>query len=99
MKKINLAQPRRKEPKNTEAYGAAFQWLQDNDPLDILEKIPGGDKAEAVALAFSNVYYDCTDPKDYPGFYSPGNWGVRAAFVYGYLMGLNKMEEEKAQED
>ena len=45
MKKINLAQPRRKEPKNTEAYGAAFQWLQDNDPLDILEKIPGGDKA------------------------------------------------------
>ena len=30
------------KPKNPEAYKAALQWLQENDPLDILDEMPGG---------------------------------------------------------
>lgn len=79
-----------KQPKNPEAYNAAFEWLQQHDPIDIIDEMPDGDEKEKIALAFTSVYWDHTDARDYHGFYSPVNWGIRAAFVYGYLSGLEE---------
>ena len=38
--------------KNPEAYRAARQWLQDNDPIDILDNMPGGHEAEKIYREF-----------------------------------------------
>ena len=94
-----LSKPRPQEyqhkPKNPEAYKAALQWLQEHDPLDILDEMPGGYEAEEIYREFSTVYCNYTEAKDYPGYYSPFGWGERATFVYGYLLGL---EAAKANE-
>ena len=76
------------KPKNPEAYQAALKWLQENDPLDILDEMPGGYEAEEIYREFSTVYCNHTEAKDYPGYYSPFGWGERATFIYGYMIGL-----------
>ena len=93
--KLSTPQPWKKEPKNPEAYKAAFEWLQENDPLDILDQMQGGYEAEEIAREFSQVYFDHTNPKDYPGYYSPLKWGIRAAFIYGYMIGGKIHETEQ----
>ena len=74
--------------KNPEAYRAARQWLQDNDPIDILDNMPGGHEAEKIYREFYAVYCNQTNAKDYKyGYYSPLSWSERAIFTYGYMLG------------
>ena len=76
-------------PRNPEAYKKALSWLEENDPLDVVDSIinESGIDVEAVYREFSTVYSNNTDINDFPGTYSPMGWGERAIFVYGYQLG------------
>ena len=91
---LNKMRTSKKEPKNPEAYNAAFEWLRSHNPLEVIDGMPDGDMHEEIYREFSSVYFDHTDPKDHPGFYSPMNWALRAAFVYGYLLGCEASAAE-----
>lgn len=81
-------------PRNPEAYKKAFDWLMENDPLDILDSVnnEAGFDVEDIYREFSSVYSNNTDIHDFPGTYSPMGWGERAVFAYGYLMGQNAVK-------
>ena len=79
------------EPKNPAAYQEALHFLEEHEPIDVLDALPGN--PEAVYQEFDRVYFNCTDSRNYPfGTYSPGNWALRAAFVYGYLMAKGEVD-------
>ena len=73
------------------AYQKALEWIEDHNPLEVLDGIEeaAGYDIEGIYTEFPSVYYDKTNAKDYPfGTYSPGRWGLRATFIFGYEMGL-----------
>lgn len=79
------------KPTNPAAYQEALHFLEEHEPLDVLDTLPGN--TEAVYREFDKVYFNCTDAGAFcPGTYSPGNWALRAAFAYGYLMAKGEVE-------
>lgn len=79
------------EPKKPAAYQEALHFLQEHEPLDVLDTLP--ENAEAVYQEFDRAYFNCTNASEFRwGTYSPGNWALRAAFVYGYLMAKGDVE-------
>lgn len=84
-------------PRNPEAYKKAFDWLMENDPLEILDTVnnEAGFDVEDIYREFTTVYANFTDIHDFPGTYSPMGWGERAIFAFAYLMGAAAREGAK----
>ena len=76
---------RRIDPYDWDAYRTAALWLKENDPIDVIDQLPGN--PEAVVKEFVTAYINYTDAEKYHGFYDPIGWALRAAFAFGYQMG------------
>ena len=87
MKLNTKARPleRRKEPHDWDAYRTAALWLRDNDPIDVIDQLPGN--PEAVVKEFVTAYINYTDAEKFYGHYDPRGWALNAAFAFGYQVG------------
>ena len=83
------------KPKNQEAYNNALHFLQEHEPIDVLDQMPG--ETENTIREFSTVYWNMTRPEDYSGHYSPERWAQQAIFAFGYLLGMEAAKIAAAQ--